>query len=163
MAQYRVTQQWFTLRYAKSPMAVRLETVFSVRSTRIATPPNNKRTVGSGVFYWVRSEAISLDSARWLPVACVEVGSNISNVALRVEATKREPSAWGMTRSPCSWWGRNTGTWPSRLGGSRSYESRGKRTWEWLRWRGPAAILNDRHILSSERTPHINKPATVWQ
>jgi hypothetical protein len=30
-------------------------------------------------------------------------------------------------------------------------ESRGIRTREWLRWRGPAAIVNDRPILSSEK------------
>jgi hypothetical protein len=27
----------------------------------------------------------------------------------------------------------------------------------------PAAIVNDRPILSSERAPHVNKPATVCQ
>jgi hypothetical protein len=40
------------------------------------------------------------------------------------------------------------------------YECRGSRTREWLRWRAPAAIVNDRPALSSERAPHINKPAT---
>jgi hypothetical protein len=34
------------------------------------------------------------------------------------------------------------------------------RTQEWLRWRGLAAIVNGRPVLSSERAPHINKPAT---
>jgi hypothetical protein len=34
------------------------------------------------------------------------------------------------------------------------YESRGIRIWEWLRWRGPAEIVNDRPILSSERMLH---------
>jgi hypothetical protein len=42
-------------------------------------------------------------------------------------------------------------------------ESYGTRTREWLRWRLPAAIVNDRPVLSLERAPHINKPATVWQ
>jgi hypothetical protein len=42
-------------------------------------------------------------------------------------------------------------------------ESHGTRIREWLRWRGPAAIVNDRPVLSLERAPHINKPATVWQ
>jgi hypothetical protein len=42
-------------------------------------------------------------------------------------------------------------------------ESHGTRTWKWLRWQGPAAIVNDRPVLSSERAPHINKLATVWQ
>jgi hypothetical protein len=30
-------------------------------------------------------------------------------------------------------------------------ESYGIRIWEWMRWRGPAAIVNDGHNLSSER------------
>jgi hypothetical protein len=36
------------------------------------------------------------------------------------------------------------------------YEPRGIRTWEWLRWLWPAAIVNDRPILSSERMLHRN-------
>jgi hypothetical protein len=43
------------------------------------------------------------------------------------------------------------------------HESHGTRTRKWLGWRGPAAVLNDRPVLSSERASHINKPATVWQ
>jgi hypothetical protein len=31
-----------------------------------------------------------------------------------------------------------------------------------MRWRRPAAIVNDRPVLSSDREPHINKPVTVW-
>jgi hypothetical protein len=31
------------------------------------------------------------------------------------------------------------------------HESRGTRSWECLRWRGPAAVVNDRPILSSKR------------
>jgi hypothetical protein len=42
-------------------------------------------------------------------------------------------------------------------------EYHGTCTRDWLRWRGPAAILNGRPVLLSERAPHINKPATVWQ
>jgi hypothetical protein len=42
-------------------------------------------------------------------------------------------------------------------------ECHGTRTREWLRWREPAAIVNDRPVLSSERAPQINKSATVWQ
>jgi hypothetical protein len=34
------------------------------------------------------------------------------------------------------------------------HESCGTRTWEWLRWRKPAPIVNDRPILSSERMLH---------
>jgi hypothetical protein len=40
-------------------------------------------------------------------------------------------------------------------------ECQGTRTREWLRWLGPEAITNDRPVLSSERAPHINKPATI--
>jgi hypothetical protein len=47
--------------------------------------------------------------------------------------------------------------WDSKYG----RESQGTRTGEWLRWLGPEAIVNDRPVLSSERAPHINKPATV--
>jgi hypothetical protein len=42
-------------------------------------------------------------------------------------------------------------------------ESQGTRTREWLRWRGPVAIVNDRPVFSSERAPQNNKPATVRQ
>jgi hypothetical protein len=48
----------------------------------------------------------------------------------------------------------NTGT---------TIESDWAQTRKWLRWRGPAAIVNDGHVLSSERAPPINKPATVRQ
>jgi hypothetical protein len=41
------------------------------------------------------------------------------------------------------------------------HESRGNQTQESLRWRGPAAVVNDRLIPSSEKAPHINKPVTV--
>jgi hypothetical protein len=43
------------------------------------------------------------------------------------------------------------------------HESHGTWTREWLCWRGPAAVLNNRLVFSSERAPHINKPATVLQ
>jgi hypothetical protein len=43
------------------------------------------------------------------------------------------------------------------------HESYGTRTQKLLRWRGPAAIVNGRPVLSSERAPQINKPATVRQ
>jgi hypothetical protein len=42
-------------------------------------------------------------------------------------------------------------------------ESHGTRTRKLLRWRGPAAIVNDSPVLSSERAAHINKPATLRQ
>jgi hypothetical protein len=42
-------------------------------------------------------------------------------------------------------------------------ESHGTQTRERLRWRGSATIVNDKPVFSSERAPHTNKPATVWQ
>jgi hypothetical protein len=43
------------------------------------------------------------------------------------------------------------------------HDSQGTLTRKLLRWRGPAAIVNDRRVLSSERAPHMNKPANVRQ
>jgi hypothetical protein len=40
-------------------------------------------------------------------------------------------------------------------------ESCGTQAREGLRWGGPAATVNYRPVLSSERAPHINKPANV--
>jgi hypothetical protein len=37
------------------------------------------------------------------------------------------------------------------------------RTWERLRWQGPAAYTKDRPVLSSERGPHKNKTVNVKQ
>jgi hypothetical protein len=67
----------------------------------------------------------------------VEAGSNISTVALRVVG----------------------GDETERVNYGR--ESHGTRTRDRLRWRGPAAIVNDRPVLLSERAPHINKPLTL--
>jgi hypothetical protein len=39
------------------------------------------------------------------------------------------------------------------------HESRWTRAPEYLRWRGPEAVVNDRPVISSERTPHIYKRA----
>jgi hypothetical protein len=74
----------------------------------------------------------------------VEAGSSTSTVALRVvEGDKK-----GCLESRTVKYG---------------HEFRGNRTQEWLRWRGPGATVNHRPFPSSERAPHINKPATVWQ
>jgi hypothetical protein len=43
------------------------------------------------------------------------------------------------------------------------HNSYGTRTREWFIWGGPAAILNNRPVLQSERALHIKKPASVWQ
>jgi hypothetical protein len=40
-------------------------------------------------------------------------------------------------------------------------ESQGTRAWERLRWQGPTACTNNRHVFSSERSPHKNKTVTV--
>jgi hypothetical protein len=40
-------------------MGVQLRTVPSMRSAQIAMSPNNRRSAGSGVFCWVRPEAVS--------------------------------------------------------------------------------------------------------
>jgi hypothetical protein len=72
------------------------------------------------------------------------IGPNTFTVALRVVGGDKE----GNLESETVKYGR---------------ESHGARTPEWLRWREPVAIVNDRSVLSSERAPHINKPATVWQ
>jgi hypothetical protein len=62
----------------------------------------------------------------------------------------------------------NTGTWPSRLGGDSrigtikyGLQSRGTQTRAGLRWRGSAATVNYRPVLSSERALQNNKPTTV--
>jgi hypothetical protein len=68
----------------------------------------------------------------------VEAGSNTSTVTLRVVrgdeigSLKFETVKYG-------------------------HESRGTRTREWLHWRDPVAIVNDRPVLSSERAPHKRK------
>jgi hypothetical protein len=72
----------------------------------------------------------------------VERGSNTSTVTLRVVGGDKK----GILESERVKYGR---------------ESQGTGTREWLLWRGPAAIVNDRPVLSSERAPHINKLAIV--
>jgi hypothetical protein len=43
----------------------------------------------------------------------------------------------------------------------RQQKSLGTRIWEWLCCQGPTGIVNYRPILSSERVPHISKPAVI--
>jgi hypothetical protein len=74
----------------------------------------------------------------------VVAGSNTSTVTLRVVGGNEK----GSLKSGTVKYGR---------------EPQGTRTLEWLHWRGPAAILNDRSVLSLEGTPQINKSATVLQ
>jgi hypothetical protein len=74
----------------------------------------------------------------------VEAGSNTSTVTLRVEGGDEKGSLESETVK-------------------YGHDSEGTRTRQSLRWRGPVAIANDRPVLSSERAPQINKPATVRQ
>jgi hypothetical protein len=74
----------------------------------------------------------------------VEAGSNTSTVAQRVVGGDEKGSLESETVKYV-------------------HESHGTGTWGWLRWQEPAAIVNDRPVISSERAPHINKTATVWQ
>jgi hypothetical protein len=74
----------------------------------------------------------------------VEAGSNTFTVTLRVVGGDEK----GSLKSETVKYG---------------HESYGTRTRKWLRWRGPAAIVTDRSVLSSERAPQNNKPATVRQ
>jgi hypothetical protein len=62
----------------------------------------------------------------------VEAGSNTSTVALRVGGGGEK----GILESETVKYG---------------HESHVTRTREWLHWRGPATIVNDRPVLSSER------------
>jgi hypothetical protein len=67
----------------------------------------------------------------------VEAGSNTSTVTLRVVGGDEKGSLESETVK-------------------YGHESYGTRTQKIIRWRGPAAIVNDRLVLSSERAPQIN-------
>jgi hypothetical protein len=82
------------------------------------------------------------DSSSFLQFPRVEVGSNTSTVDLRVVGGDEKG---GLESETVKY----------------SYESHGIRTRERLRWRRLASIVNARPILSSEKEPHLNKPATV--
>jgi hypothetical protein len=62
----------------------------------------------------------------------MEAGSNTSTVALRVVRGDKKGSVESETVK-------------------YDRKSHGTRTREWMRWQGPAAIVNDRPILSLER------------
>jgi hypothetical protein len=99
----------------------------------------------------------------------VEAGYNTSTVALRVvRGDGKETQGRRYIWATLFLWDINTGTWPSRFGESQELgtikqglESRETQTREGLRWRGPAATVNYRPVLSSERALQNNKPATV--
>jgi hypothetical protein len=82
--------------------------------------------------------------------------------ASRRRQRKGNPMSGDITGPPCAWGIYVRGPGPPGWGGGGfkpetvkcGHESRGTRTWEWLRLRGPATIVNDRPILSSERMLH---------
>jgi hypothetical protein len=77
-----------------------------------------------------------------MDIPCVEAGSNTSTVTLRVVGGDGKGSLDSETVK-------------------YGHEFHETRTRKLLLWRGPAAIINNTPVLSSERAPHINKPATV--
>jgi hypothetical protein len=78
----------------------------------------------------------------------------------RSPESRRNPVLEGIIGPPSSWGYKYEDlalqVWGSFESETVKYdhESRGTRTIEWLRWRSPAAIVNDRPILSSERMLH---------
>jgi hypothetical protein len=74
----------------------------------------------------------------------VEAGSNTSTVTVTLRVGGGDEK--GRPKSETVKYGR---------------ESQGTRTCEGLLWLQPAAIVNGKPVLSSERAPHISKPATV--
>jgi hypothetical protein len=73
----------------------------------------------------------------------------------------------GITSLPCSW-GNKYGSLALQVGGvskietiNYAHESRGTQIRGRLRWRCQAKIEKYRPDFPSERTPHINKPATL--
>jgi hypothetical protein len=99
----------------------------------------------------------------WAPNGCpTPRHTDWLTVSRKVTSTSRN-------RASLFSWVINTGTRPSRLAESEIW---GSKIWsrvlrdsvrEWLRWLCSAAIVNYRLVLSSERTSHINNPATSWQ
>jgi hypothetical protein len=78
----------------------------------------------------VTSEAIQRGAATIRGESRVEAGSNTSTVTLRVVGGDEKGSLESETVK-------------------YDHESHGTRTRELLHWRGPSAIVNDRHVLSS--------------
>jgi hypothetical protein len=78
-----------------------------------------------------------------------------------------EPSAWGYNWTALFLGAQILGpcppVWESVESETVKYthESHGTWTRERLGWRGPAAVVNDRPVISSERAPHTNKTVTV--
>jgi hypothetical protein len=92
----------------------------------------------------------------------VEVGSNYfhHSSASRKSRRKGNPVKGGCNWTTLFLGDINTRTWAPGWGSFESkrvkcgHESCGILTWEWMRWRGPAATVNDKPILPSERLLH---------
>jgi hypothetical protein len=104
----------------------------------------NRRNVRPGIFYSGRLVVIKGSGFVNSRSTRVEAGSNTSTVTLRVVGGDEKGSLESETVK-------------------YGHESYGTRTRKWLRWRGPAGIVNDRPGLSLERAPEINKHAIVRQ
>jgi hypothetical protein len=87
--------------------------------------------------------------------------------ARRRRRRKENPVPGGITGPPCSWgmYIREPGPPGWRVSNLRQLHlitsPAGLGPRECLRWRRPAAVVNDRAVLSSERAAPINKPVTV--
>jgi hypothetical protein len=99
----------------------------------------------------------------YIYIYMVPYGGGIEYIHLTlriVEGNEKEPSAWGYNRANLFLGDISRATWPPRSWSLQSetvnyiHNSRVTRTWEWLSWRGPAAIVNERDILSSQRMLH---------
>jgi hypothetical protein len=101
-------------------------------------------TTEESVFYVSVSRLYSEASIVAPVLTRVVAGSNTSTVTLRVVGGDEK----GRLESETVKYG---------------HEFYGTRTRKLLRWRGPAAIVNDILVLSSERAPQITNPATVRQ
>jgi hypothetical protein len=104
---------------------------------------------------------IRANLADWQRLTRVEAGPNITIAVLRVVGgDEKEASGWGHNWAILCLGDYTWGPGPPGWGNLESetikpgHESRGTRTWEWLRWRAPASIINDRPILSSEGMSH---------
>jgi hypothetical protein len=118
---------------------------------------NNRRTVESGVLCCIRAEAISGESR---PTNSQDPCVGGFEYLRRSHASHRRRRKGnsvpgGIIGPPCHWetqiWWPGPPGWESLESETVKcgHKSRGPRTW--LRWRGAAAIVNDRPILSSER------------
>jgi hypothetical protein len=125
------------------PNNLHVTTLLSQRATvfpKFWTGYGKLKPVALPIFipYFIVKNVIILNGS----LSRVQAGSNTSTVALRVVGSDKK----GSLKSETVKYG---------------HESHGTRTQKLVRWGGPERIVNDSPVLSSERAPHINKPATV--